>query len=104
MDTNPTPTEVLDTALQSKPGEGSRLTFPTTQDRERFRWRCYSAMAVEARASRRELDRGERDWGLPSHPWKAVKVVRQGALGLWVGLTLDNEVMIVEGVTQEAED
>ncbi len=94
--------EVLYRALSHKPGSGVKLCFIHPAERDRFRWRCYAAMSAEVRASKRELEPSDPEWG--THPWQEISVLRQGKLDLWIGRALDNEVQIVEGVPREAED
>ncbi len=90
------PRELLYRVLGFDPGKGIRLSFPTREERERFRWRCYSAMSTEVRASKRELSPTDSEWG--KHPWQEVTLVREGELGLWLGCGVDNEVQVEEDV------
>ncbi len=96
------PREVLDIALGQPPGVGLSLTFPTREARDRFRWRCYAAMGVEARQSKRELSPVSPGWG--KHPWQEVVIKRKRDLVLWLGRTLDTEIVLVEGVPETEEE
>ncbi len=102
MSTKQHPKDILDRCLEKKPGCGLRMTFQTKKDRERFRWRCYAAMSAEAKTSRRELERTSAGWG--KHPWEDIEVSRVGEMTLWIGRRVDVETIIVEDVSQEAED
>ncbi len=79
----PTPTEVLDAALECKPGVGAPIDFHDRLERERFRWRLYATMGTDARRSARLDDPASPDWG--RHRWNAVVVERLGERSLWVG-------------------
>jgi hypothetical protein len=98
---SPDPKEVLDAALAKPPGIGTFLFFPSEEDRERFRWRCYAAMSAEARASRRELEPISEGWG--KHPWGDVMMSRRGETVLWIGRRVDNPVRVVEDVPAGAD-
>ena len=99
------PNEVLDNALAHPTGMGALFEFINEEERERFRWRLYSAMSTEARLSRRELDPTSAGWG--RHPWGDILVSRRGKCALWIGRRLDKAVKVTQDapgvqVTQDA--
>ncbi len=94
--------EVLYRALGFDPGKGLRINFPTIAMRERFRWRLYSAMSAEVRASKKDLPANDPEWG--THPWMDVVIHRQGDYMLWLGTEIDNEVYVEEDVPLEKEE
>ncbi len=102
MSTHLIPSAVLDRVLEQPIGKGILLKFPNKEDRERFRWRCYSAMGVETRLSMKEFDPSSSNWG--KHPWQGVVIKRRGDYQLWFGLTLDTGVVIAEGVPETEEE
>ncbi len=95
------PKEVLYRALGFEPGKGMKISFPDKHTRERFRWRLYSAMATEAKASKRYCASDDPEWG--THPWMNVVVMRQGERALWLGTGVDNEEQVEEDVSPEEE-
>ncbi len=95
------PKEALDRALELSPRDGLNLSFRSTGDRERFRWRCYSAMSAEARASKKELEPTSTGWG--KHPWGDLVISRHG-LNLWITRRVDIKVKVVKNTPLGAED
>ncbi len=99
---NMEPKEALDLALAQPPGQGINIIFSDAEDRNRFRWRCYSAMSAEVRASRRELEPTSAGWG--KHSWEDVRMVQVKARSLWIGRRVDKEMIVEEGVPLEKEE
>ncbi len=95
------PKEVLYRALGFDPGKGMRISFSDKAGRERFRWRLYSAMSAEVRASKKDLPANDPEWG--THPWMDVAIHCQGERSLWLGTEVDNEVQVEEDVPREEE-
>ncbi len=90
------PRQVLDKAVGCQPGEGVKLSFPNSPDRDRFRWKCYGTMSAEAKASKRELDPESEGWG--KHSWEGVMILREGELDLWIGREAFDDVVMTENV------